>query len=83
MSKPITTGRGKHIVRSLSFLIILILILPGIVFSQTSGNQNGKAPDRTLHHEVKNDDYIPLTRDSQERSPGYRYSMSNVTTVRT
>jgi len=60
------------------FLVIVFLILPNLVFSQTN---ESNPPDPTAHHEVKDDDYVPDLRKSQERSPAYKYSMNNITTV--
>ena len=34
-----------------------------------------RSNDPRLHHEVKDDDYIPIDRESQGRSPAYNYSM--------
>ncbi len=71
----------ENIIRPLFFLIIFILVAPSLVFSQTEEQRKDKKIDRTFHHEVKDDDYIPVSRNSQGRSPGYRYTMSNITTV--
>ena len=61
-------------------LIIFFLITPGLIFSQTGEQQNGNPPDRTAHQEIKDDDYIPDLRESQERSPAYNYSTNNIVT---
>jgi hypothetical protein len=71
----------KYIIRPLFFLMIFILISPNLIFSQTAEQHKDKTPDRTFHHEVKDDDYIPVSRAAQGRSPGYNYIMSNITTV--
>ncbi len=49
-------------------LIIFFLITPGLIFSQTEEQQNGNPPDRTAHQEIKDDNYVPDLRESQERS---------------
>ncbi len=63
------------------FLIIVFLISPNLIFSQTNEQKKGNPPDPTAHHEIKDDDYVPDLRESQERSPAYNYSMSNIITV--
>ncbi|MGB5289582.1 MAG: T9SS type A sorting domain-containing protein [Ignavibacteriaceae bacterium] len=72
--------RFNTIVRLVFFLGIVFLISPGLIFSQTNEQKKDKAPDPRLHHEFKDDDYVPDLRDSQERSPAYNYSMSNIFT---
>ncbi len=76
---------AKHIpynfIKSFFFLVIFFLITPILTFSQTNEQINDKQLNPKLHHEVKDDDYVPDLRDSQERSPAYNYSMSNITTV--
>ena len=70
----------NNVIRFASILIIFFLISPNLIFSQTDKQQKGNPPDRTAHHEIKDDDYIPDLRDSQERSPAYKYTMSNIVT---
>jgi hypothetical protein len=59
----------------------VFLISPNLIFSQIKEQKKHIPPDPTAHHEVKDDDYIPDLRKSQERSPAYYYSMNNITTV--
>ena len=73
--------RFDNIIYLVSFLIIVFLISPNLIFSQTNEQKKDNPPDPRLHHEVKDDDYIPIDRESQERSPAYNYVMSNITTV--
>jgi hypothetical protein len=64
---------------NLIFLLsIIFLISSKLVFSQTTEPKKHSPMDPTLHHEVKEDDYIPDLRDSQERSLAYNYSMSSI-----
>ena len=63
------------------FLIAFILISSSLVFSQTGEQNKHKQPSPTLHHEVKDDDYIPVSRAELGRSPGYHYTMAGITTT--
>jgi len=62
-------------------LLTIFFISPDLIFSQTNGHQKRNSIDPTLHHEVKDDDYSPVSRDELGRSPAYNYTMSNITTV--
>lgn len=57
------------------FLIIVFLPSSNLIYSQI------KPPDPSMHNEIKEDDYIYVSRESQGRSPAYRYTMPNITTV--
>jgi hypothetical protein len=70
-----------NILNSVFFLVIFFIITPNLIFSQTSEQKKDKPPDPRVHHEIKEDDYVPDLRESQERTPAYDYSMSNITTV--
>jgi hypothetical protein len=70
-----------NFVKSVFLLIIVFLISPNQIFSQTDKQQKSNAPDRTAHQEIKDDDYIPDLRESQERSPAYNYSMNSIVTT--
>ena len=70
----------KNIVRSVSFLIIVFSITPGLIYSQTNQQEN-RTPDPTSHHEFKDDNYVPDLREIQGRSPAYNYSMKSITTT--
>ena len=67
--------------RLVLFLIISFLISPNLIFSQTNNQKKHKPPKPTLHHEVKDQDYIPVSRENQGRSPAYIFSASNVFTT--
>ena len=81
MNKLSDKGRFNNIVKLVSLLIILSIISPNQIFSQTDKQQKGNPPDRTAHHEIKDDDYVPDLRESQERSPAYNYSMNSIVTT--
>ena len=70
----------NNIIRLLFFLIIISLVLPNLNLAQTKEQKKDKKPDPRLHHEVKDDDYIPINRENQGRSPAYDYTMSNIIT---
>jgi len=64
------------------FIVIVIIISPKLIFTQSNNpEEKHKPPVPTKHHEVKDNDYIPVSRESQGRSPAYNYSMSNIITV--
>ena len=71
----------NNILRLVFFLAIVFLISPGIIYSQTREQKKGNPPDPTAHHEIKDDDYVPVLRKDQERSPAYNYSIDNIITV--
>ena len=73
--------RFNNILKLIFFLAIVFLISPGLIFSQTYEQKKGNPPDPTAHHEIKDDDYVPVLRKDQERSPAYNYSTSSITTV--
>jgi hypothetical protein len=81
MNYIFTKKRFNNVIRLAFFLIIVFLISPNLIFSQTKEQKKDKPPDPKLHNEVKDDDYIPVSRENQERSPAYNYSMNNITTV--
>ena len=81
MSSVSEPKKMNFITRLFSFLIIIVLISPNLIFSQTNEEQNGKRPDPRLHHEVKDDDYVPVSRDDLGRSPAYHYTNAGITTV--
>lgn len=68
-------------IRTFFFLMIVFLISPQLILSQTKDQKNHKPRDPTFHKEVKDDDYVPVDREGQGRSPAYNYIMSNITTV--
>ena len=81
MNRIFEKKRFNTIVRLILFLIIVFLIEPNLIFSQIKEKKSGNPPSPTAHHEIKEDDYIPVPRESQERSPAYNYLMSNISTV--
>ncbi|MCW8813690.1 MAG: hypothetical protein OQK65_09185, partial [Chlorobium sp.] len=72
--------RFKNVMRLVFFLLIVFLISPNLIFSQTNEQNKGNPPDPSAHHEVKDDDYVPVSRENQGRSPSYNYSMNNIIT---
>jgi hypothetical protein len=69
-----------EIMKSVSILIILFFLSPNQIFSQADNQKKGNPPHPSLHQEIKDGEYIPDLRDSQGRSPGYKYTMSNIVT---
>ncbi len=67
------------VLRMVLFFLIVFLISPNLIFSQV--NTNKKLSDPSQHHEVKDDEYVPLTRESQQRSPAYRILADNIFTT--
>jgi len=81
MNYIFTEKRFANGVRFFFFLIIGFLIVPNLIFSQTNELKKHNPPDPTAHHETKGDDYIPVSRENQGRSPAYNHSMNSITTV--
>jgi hypothetical protein len=70
----------SNFIRLAFLLVIVFLISPNLILSQTD-KKKSNPPDRTAHQEIKDDDYVPDLRDSQGRSPAYKYTMSNIVTT--
>ena len=81
MNNIYTEKRLNNINLMVLLLIIVFLIAPNLIFSQINEQKKHQPPSPTAHHEVKDDDYIPVSRADQRRSPAYNYSLSNITTV--
>ena len=60
---------------------MIVLFSSSLIFSQANGHQQGQKHDPTLHHEVIDDEYVPVSRDDMGRSPAYRYTTAEITTV--
>ncbi len=80
MNQIIRLNRSYWYLRSFLFLFIFLLIVPGLIYSQSNQKKNNTT-DPTSHHEFKDDNYVPNLRDSQGRSPAYNYSMNSITTT--
>jgi hypothetical protein len=81
MHYTFTILNHKSVIKSLNFLLIFILSLSIQTFSQTFEKEQKKPLDPTAHHEFKDDDYVPIDRESLGRSPAYNYSLSNIITT--
>ncbi len=81
MNHKFTEESLNYFIKTVTFLIIVYLISPGQIFSQTDQQKKHKLADPTFHHEVKDDEYVPVSRENQGRSPAYHYSMSNIVTT--
>ncbi len=73
--------RLNNIIKLVAFLIIVFLVSPILIFSQTNEQRKSNPPIPTAHHEIKDDDYVSDLRDSQGRSPAYNYSMNSIVTT--
>jgi hypothetical protein len=73
--------RFHNFARLVCILIIVFLISPTLILSQTNELKKDNPPNPTAHHEIKDDDYVPDLRESQGRSPAYNYTMNNIVTV--
>ena len=78
MNYIITNSKFYNNSKVYFILLLLLFFISPVIYSQ---NNNHKPPDPTEHHEVKDDNYIPVSRSSQGRSPAYSYSMSNIFTT--
>jgi hypothetical protein len=81
MNSIFEKNRYNNINKLVYFLIIVFLISPNLIFSQSNEQKKDNPPNPTEHHEIKDGEYIPDLRESQERSPAYNYSMNNIFTV--
>ena len=81
MNNIFTKKRFNNILILIFLINIVFIISPHQVFPQTKEQQKGNPPNLNAHHEIKDDDYVPDLRESQERSPAYNYSIRNISTV--
>lgn len=81
MNNIFTKKRFNNIFILIFLINIVFIISPHRVFPQTKEQQKGNPPNLNAHHEIKDDDYVPDLRESQERSPAYNYSIRNISTV--
>ena len=71
---------------SKSFLIMFIVMLltgplSDFIFSQDKDKITKPVTGPAFHHEVEKDKFIPVNRETQKRSPAYRYTSTGITTV--
>jgi len=71
---------------SKSFLIMFIVMfltgpLSEFIFSQDKDKITKPVTGPAFHHEVEKDKFIPVNRETQKRSPAYRYTSTGITTV--
>jgi hypothetical protein len=63
--------------KTLLYLILILLISPDLIISQV---RQKKTVHPSEHQEVKDNDFVPVLRETQQRSPAYNYKMSTITT---
>jgi hypothetical protein len=80
MKNIFTKKRFNDGIKLVLFLIVIFFISTNLIFSQTNEQRKSNRPDPRAHHEVKDDDYVPVSRDEQGRSPAYNYTLSTITT---
>ncbi len=78
MKYSFTNFQFYNYFKSSLFILIIFLLSANIIFSQ---NNNHKPIDPRQHHEVKEDDYVKVTRSAQARSSAYSFYADNVYTV--
>jgi Secretion system C-terminal sorting domain len=81
MNYTSTRKKLNNVIRLVFLLIIVFLISTNLIFSQTNRQKKFHPKSPAVHHEVKEDNYIPVSRDNQGRSSAYNYSMSDIFTV--
>lgn len=67
--------------KAVLILIILFLLSANQIFAQADNQKKGNPPHPSLHQEIRDGEYIPDLRDSQGRSPAYKYTISNIITT--
>jgi len=55
----------------------ILFIIPQISFAQKDNKFEKK---KSMHHEVPNDKYVPVLRESMKKSPAYRFKSRNIFT---
>ncbi|MEA3504208.1 MAG: T9SS type A sorting domain-containing protein [Bacteroidota bacterium] len=60
---------------SIVYLLVgMLFIVPVVSFAQTANSKIDEK--RLMHHEVPNDKYVPVSRESMKKSPAYEYKSS-------
>ena len=73
--------RKNHFSISFCGLLLTLLFLSVIINAQDKKKLTLQNQSALGHHEVKDDDYAPVSRESQERSPAYTFMNSSILTV--
>lgn len=79
MNNSSTRNELRPSLKIILLIIIAMVILPTQIFSQDGQKDN--SPDPRLHHEVKDDEYVPVNRENLGRSPAYNYEMNSIITT--
>jgi len=67
MNNLFEAKRFNNILKLVFFPVIVFLISPSLIFSQTNEQKKSNPPDPTAHQEIKDDDYVPVLR--KDRPP--------------
>ncbi|HEY6907158.1 MAG TPA: hypothetical protein VI230_06785, partial [Ignavibacteriaceae bacterium] len=81
MSNQVTKQSSNNIIRLIFSLFVIFLAASNLILPQNKELKRGAAPNPTSHHEVKDDDYVPVSRSEQGRSPAYRFVNTNIFTT--
>ncbi len=79
MKKNAITLAVNKLINLVCLLIGILFIIPLISFAQKGNNKFDKK--KSMHHEVPNDRYVPVLRESMEKSPAYQFRSRSIFTT--
>ncbi|MBI9038877.1 MAG: T9SS type A sorting domain-containing protein [Bacteroidales bacterium] len=77
MKKNLNNRNVNKLMNLVYLFLGILFIIPQISFSQ-KGNKFDKR--KSMHHEVPNDKYVPVSRESMEKSPAFKFKSRNIFT---
>ena len=79
MIKALVTSKFLSISRIIWIFALILFSLSNQIFAQ-NGERN-HPPDPSAHHEILDHEYVPVSRENQQRSPAFSYKVNNITTT--
>ena len=80
--KAVEILKRKMFLTPFVFLLISSIgFKSNFILSQNDPKKIKSVPNPTFHHEVVEGEFLPINRDHQQRSPAYRFSSTDITTV--
>ena len=79
MKKVAINRNVNKLINFVYLLVGILFIIPLISFAQKGNNNFEKR--KLMHHEVPTDKYVPVSRESMERSPAYQFKSRNIFTT--
>ncbi|MBI9038876.1 MAG: exo-alpha-sialidase [Bacteroidales bacterium] len=78
MKTNVNYRKANKLIKMVYLLLGILFIIPQISFSQKENKFDRR---KLMHHEVPNDKYVPVSRESMEKSPAYKFKNRNIFTT--